>query len=96
MTEAEAIFLLMDAFPSVKVEECVAGTKDAVMVLAIKRQNAERGPERKIGGGVVKQIPCRLSELSSSHGVEASRAEAQHEAPEAQDGTQGFQFPEAV
>ena len=95
MTEPEAIFLLMDAFPNVKVEECMAGTKDAVMRLAIKRQNAERGPERKIDGGVVKQIPCRLSELSSSHGVEASRPETR-KAPEAQDGTQGFQFPEAV
>lgn len=84
MTEAEAIFLLMDAFPNVKVEECVAGTKDAVMVLAIKRQNAQRGPERKIGGGVTDPLACRLSALPSTHGAPQNPAEAR-EAPEAQD-----------
>ena len=96
MTEAEKIWTLMDAFPGVKVESCLAGTQHQVMVLAIRRQNERRGPERRIGGGEVGSSACRLSPLQSDHGAPTDRDQARDEAPEAEDGDGTFGWSEAV
>lgn len=89
MTEAEAVWTLMDAFPGVKVESCLASTKHEVMMLAIRRQNERRGPERPIGGGEVGSSACRQSELRSPHGAAPNPSEAR-KASEAEDGDGPF------
>lgn len=96
MTEAEAVWLLMRAFPGVKVEACASGTQDAVMKLAIRRQNASGGAERTGSGGAEAPSACRPSALKSDHGAQADGSEAKHQVDEAQsDGTLDL-FAQAV